>query len=113
VWQGPIEAGDTLYAVGFPPNVEAPEMQTIALRVADVTWTDGHAIHPRLIGVRAGARGGDDLRGWSGAFVGRYDATRDQWRYVGLLMGLVPDAQGTTAAFVLRPPAGAWDSLTQ
>lgn len=108
-WLGPINAGDTLYAAGFSPKEAAPELRVIPLQVAEVATSNGRSIDPRLICVRA--ENGEDLRGWSGAFVGQYDAPADQWRYVGLLMGIVPDAESSTTAFVLRPPAAALDAM--
>jgi hypothetical protein len=106
-WEGPIKPGDTLYAIGFAPQDAATELRVIGFRVVELVSPGGRAADPRLVCIRAE----EDLRGWSGAFVGRYDTTEDTWRFVGLLVGMVPGDHGSMGAFVVRPPAAAWRSF--
>jgi hypothetical protein len=50
--------------------------------------------------------------GWSGSFVGRYDAEADEWEFLGFLaMVTVPDPFKRRLLYVVRPPDDVLDWL--
>lgn len=106
----PIRFGDRLYIVGFPPSEDAPSLQAIPLTALEFymekEWEEDEAAKAalkRVVAVRIST--GDDLKGWSGSFVGRY--RRGKWCYVGLLIAGVDYEDGRHTCVVLRPPPEA------
>jgi hypothetical protein len=96
----PIPEGQTMYIVGFDPASDPPQLRAIPMRVLRASIDGRGPLPERLIAARAPSR--QDLRGWSGAFVGRYDSATGKWEYVGMLV-MTLDTDPPTH-LVLRPP---------
>ncbi len=119
VFDGPVRPGDKLFAVGFPPAEESPRLWAVPLTAVrliaggDARKSEGgpRAALERLIAARAATR--IDLRGWSGAFVGRYDAGSGDWQYVGNLIGGAEGEEGERGLLILRPPPEALQWLME
>lgn len=112
----PLRPGDRLYAVGVPPAQRTSDLQVLPLTVVEFhveeDWDHAAmAALERLVAVRTRMR--HDLRGWSGSFVGRYDAGAEHWYYVGLLIFGVDDGDGEGGHVVLRPPPEALRPLME
>lgn len=111
IGDGSVEAGETLFMVGFDPQRDDGTMIALPLVVGKGYIHYGAAREPfpaRIIPVESPR--GDELAAWSGAFVGRYDKTLAQWVYVGQLI-LSWSHRGTVRHAVLRPPPEALEWL--
>lgn len=104
----PVKPGVRLFAAGFPPDETRPRLETFPLVVLD--WdneTDDDEMGAALQRIILVSGPQEALYGWSGAFVGRYDARSRDLRFVGLLIGGVEDEDGEMIHIVVRPPLEA------
>ncbi len=103
---GTVRPGETLYAVGFEPEDPYGDLLVIPLVVQEQSVLIGRAaqsLPDRVITVKSPRR--RELTRWSGAFVGRYDARRREWEYVGqLVAALRNDNDRVVGHAVVRPP---------
>jgi len=105
--------GERLYAVGYDPSRDGGPPRCVPLVVQRGARHAG-----------TGERAPDDIvtvkgppslpRGWSGAFVGRYDAEAREWEYVGqLVAGWIGETGEVVGLAVLRPPPEALEWLME
>ncbi len=101
IGDGRVSPAETLYVLGFDPQEQHGRLIAVPLRVGVGYLSDPtHTPLPDrlLVGlVPPGRRFGS---GFSGAFVGRYDATRRAWEYIGQVI------YSGSGAFTEQLPSG-------
>lgn len=104
IGDGRVRVGERLYVVGVDPRDDEGRVRAVPITVVEAVLrgADDETLPDRLIPVSSPAR--EDWRGWSGAFVGRYDAERGEWEYVGQFVMSVENSSGRRVHLVLRPP---------
>ncbi|TVQ63139.1 MAG: hypothetical protein EA378_02275 [Phycisphaerales bacterium] len=104
VWEmgdGHVVNGETLYAIRARGHW-AGEHEVIRLRARVAESVNDEPMPVGMLFVSP--RGRNPGRGWSGSFVGRYDAEADRWVFVGMLVGRTRQTNGRKLFIVIRPP---------
>jgi hypothetical protein len=107
---GRVQPGDILYAVRVDIESGTASFEATPLIVVKSDIEELH--HERLVFVTSPKR--ENLKGWSGCFVGRYHDNLRQWELTGILICTKDKQEGDSRSLhvVLRPSTAVLDWLT-